>query len=243
MSPVTASWRSLSLLVAVLCSGCRCRLPADADSGTPRVDAGPSARLIAPPRACGSSELCAKACEGGQGGACYEAALFAFAQRGPQRDLAQVGKWAGLACDRGDGRGCARAARAEEAGRWLPVQCEAGEVEACELLVTWARDADAGTIIPFAVEKTFALLEIACARTEPWACGRLGSLLARGRLGKVDPSRGVKLLEQACEQGVAGACLEAALIFSRGLPGIDVDPARAAKYGRSARELSGTVSE
>lgn len=227
------------LLAFALCGACRSNTP------TAGVDAGPVKRgSISAPRSCSTFERCLAACEGGQGGACYDASVFAFSQRlDAGRDLTQVARLAGLACDRGDGRGCVRAARLEEAGQRLPGQCEAGEVEACELLVTWAHEADAGTLATTAAQKTVALLEAACARPEPWACSRLGSMLARGRLVKAEPARGVKLLERACELGVAGACLEATLIFTRGLSGVEPDPARAAKWGRSARELSGAASE
>jgi TPR repeat protein len=203
------------------------------DAASPRRTPAPSA-----PRSCGSFEACVTACEAGRGAACYDASLFAFEARvDAGRDLSLVSRFVGLACDAGEGRGCMRAQKLAEAGRLLPAQCEGGDAEACELLFTWAQGEDAGTVGTTAAAKALALLDAACP-TQPWACAREGSLLVRGRIGVTDIPRGVKLLERACDDGVAGACLEATLIFSRGLADFPADPARAAKMARSARELS-----
>lgn len=220
--------------------GCECRRATPADAGAER-DAGTvnAVRLAPPaPRSCASLDACLGACDGGVASGCYDATLFLLEARGEAgRDLSPIAGLAGRACDGGDGRGCARAERFEDATRLLPAQCEGGDIEACELWFSSSSSLDAGVTAARAAARAHALLEAAC-ESQPWACARLGSSLTRARLGVTDVKRGIALLEQACDAGVAGACIEATLIFTRGVPGIEPDPSRAAKAGRRARELS-----
>ncbi|MFZ5441684.1 MAG: hypothetical protein ACOZQL_16905, partial [Myxococcota bacterium] len=195
----------------------------------------------APARVCPSFAACAEACATADAGAqCYEASLFALeGATDGGRDLAAVARFAALACDQGEGRGCVRASRTDDALRALPSQCEAGQAEACELLVPLLEAADAGADAAARAARATQLLEAACAKPEPFACARLGSARLTGRLGPADVKGGVALLEQACTAGVAGACVELALELSRGRPpALEADPARALKFGRMARELS-----
>ncbi|MBL8915134.1 MAG: sel1 repeat family protein [Archangium sp.] len=228
----------VALCVGFVACGGRCQSESvGVDAGrVPEVDAGPK-RAQGAPRSCASLEACLAGCDGGVPGACYDGTLFILETRGAARDLTPIAALTSLACERGDGRGCARASRLDDALRLLPAQCEGGDVEACELWYSSALSLDAGVTARGAAARAHALLETACV-DQPWACARLGSSLARGRLDVTDVKRGVALLEQACEAGVAGACLEATLAFSRGLPGLAPDPERAAKTGRRARELS-----
>ncbi len=209
------------------------------------VDAGASIarpqRAQPPARSCESLTSCAGACAAGDAGAqCYEAALFAVeggADGG--RDLAGLTRFAGLACDQGDGRGCVRAGRMGDALQTLPRQCDEGLTEACELLASLLRDADAGADAEARAAQAVRLLEAACAKPEPFACARLGSARLNGRLGAADVKGGMTLLERACTAGVAGACIELAMEYSRGRPpDFDRDAPKALEFGRRAKALS-----
>lgn len=233
-----------SFLVALsACSKCGSSSPAPDAGPAPVADAGVARRrpAQAPPRPCPDFVRCGEACAGGDAGAqCYEASLFAL-EGGTDagRDLAAVARLAGQACDQGEGRGCVRAGRSADALRALPAQCEAGLSEACELLVPLLRDADAGAEAEARGGQATGMLEAACERGDPFACARLGSTFTDGRLGKTDLKAGVALLERACEAGVAGACIEAALLLGKGRPpALEADQRRAAQLGRIAGELS-----
>jgi TPR repeat protein len=233
-----------SLLLVVLAAGCQqCRGTSSTPDAGPTLveDAGQTVVRAAPPapRSCVSYDACLSACDAGTASGCYDATLFLLEMR-DGRNLSAIPPLTALACERGDGRGCVRAERFEDATRLLPGQCDAGSAEACELWFTSAQRLDAGVALE-ASRRAHSLLETACDEKQAWACARLGSMLARGRLGVTDVKKGVRLLEASCEAGVAGACLEATLIFTRGLPDFEPDPARAAKTASRARELSRLV--
>lgn len=231
-----------ALVLLVLVSACSKKTEA-IDAGAP--DAGPKVLRPAPPapRSCASYAACVDACDAGQAAGCYDAALAMLELRvDGGRDLQLVTPLATRACELGDGRGCARSNDARASERLGP-QC-AGDgglvtLEACELLSVWQRDHDAGADAANSGARAMAMLEARCAN-EPWACARLGSALLHGHLGRTEVPRALTLLERACDDGVAGACVEVTLVFLRGMPsaGIEPDPARAAKTGRSARELT-----
>lgn len=218
------------------CSRCA-PAPVVLDAG---VDAGVTVarpqRAQPPAKVCGSFTACADACSGGDAGAqCYEAALFTLEGVDGGRDLAAVTRFAGLACDQGDGRGCMRAGRGDDALAVLPRQCDDGSSEACELLVPLLKGAAAEARAAQAVK----LLEAACEKPEPFACARLGSAKLNGRLGAADVKGGLALLERACTHGVAGACIELAMEYSRGRPpDLDRDAPKALEFGRKAKALS-----
>lgn len=159
-----------SLVVVVVLGSCsRCApAPVVIDAG---VDAGSAIarpqRALPPAKVCDSAAACADACNAGDAGAyCYEAALFTLeGSADGGRDLAGVTRFASLACDQGDGRGCMRAGRAEDALVKLPQQCDDGLSEACELLVPLLKGADSEARAAQAVK----LLDAACAKPEPFA--------------------------------------------------------------------------
>jgi TPR repeat protein len=193
------------------------------------------------PRACPDFDRCAAACEGPEGAAsCYDAAGLALeGSRDGGRDLEVVNALLRQACARGDGRGCLRVNQVEDARRHLPRQCDEGNAEACELWAVVLEGEDAGVDAASRLSQAARLLEAECSRGEPFACARLGSARIAGRLGARDAKAGLSLLERACEAGVAGACAELALTFTRGLPpDVPPDARRAASFGKRARELS-----
>lgn len=220
-------------------AGCKCKdsLP---DAAVVAVDAGPAKRVraVPPPGPCAPLSACLAACDGGQSAACYEASRLWVDPADGGRDLAGAQRLAAVACEKGDGRGCVRASVPEKAGLLLPAQCEAGQLEACELLVNWYRELDAGVQASEAFSRTRALATRACEAGDPFACARLGSALLSGWLGTEDPKEAARLLDKACEGGVAGACIELGLALAKGRPGLDPDPARSARLRSAARELS-----
>lgn len=181
----------------------------------PAIDAGTTVaeKLLPnePVKACADLASCAKACKapsvGGNG--CYDAAVFAM-ESGPDGgpDLTAVTMYAALACDKGDGRGCLRASRPGDAMKVLPAQCERGEAEACELLAGVKTEADAGADAAVAAKRAKKILQDKCEDGDGAACGRLGSALLNGRLGRADPKQALTWLDKACRKGHATSCEE-----------------------------------
>ncbi|MDP1823199.1 MAG: hypothetical protein Q8L48_08160 [Archangium sp.] len=238
----------LSLCLLAFFAGCKC-----ANEPSPaRPDAGPAKRVRAapPPGPCANLAACLQACERGEPRECYEASRLWVDPADGGRDLTGAQRLAGVACEKGDGRGCVRAGAlptadagqlaefSRAAGRLLPQQCDAGELEACELLFARLRELDAGVEAATAASRARTLATRACEGGDSFSCARLGSALLSGRLGTEEPGEGARLLDKACEGGVAGACLELGLALVKGRPGLAPDPARAVRLRSAARELS-----
>jgi TPR repeat protein len=234
---------ALALLLLVS-AGCKC-----ARTGLEVVDAGPARRVraVPRPRPCAPLSACVAACERGESGTCYEASRLWVDPVDGGRDLPGAQRLAAHACEKGDGRACVRATALPSpdggdfdlaAARLLPGQCQAGDLEACELLTTRSLALDAGVEAAAAGAKARALATKACDAGDPFACARAGSALLSGWLGVEDPREGARLLEKACEAGVAGACIELGIALATGRPGLDPDPARSLRLRSAARELS-----
>lgn len=120
----------------------------------------------------------------------------------------------GVACERGELRGCSKQgfrliensrdpAAVKRALGLFTRACDGGDALGCSNLASFAWD---GEGMPRDVKKAAALAEKACTGGDAFACGTLGSLWAQGELGKKDDAKAAGLFEKACKGGSPSGC-------------------------------------
>lgn len=159
-------------------------------------------------------------CMSGNADACYEVGLRQYwGDEVPSDRYSAYRSWQ-QACAGSHSQACWEVAYGYQEGTYLPgnaqlafqmfVQgCQRSHPASCNS-VGYAYENALGA--PHDLASAFRYYEMACNLGDSWGCRNEGIFLRDGRPGIVapDPSRGVPLLNRACQLGLAQACTEAA---------------------------------
>jgi uncharacterized protein len=179
-----------------------------------------------------------KACEAGEGAACFRAGQFTAEGRATSRDLPKAHNLLRRSCALKNANGCLAVSRqyAEGIGtKKDPFRAVESERLACDYdhgpSCTKMGDRHrAGQGVENTLAKALQYYEQGCTLGEKAACQRALELVEKGG-ARVDELKRVSLIEGACKSSDWGRCFELAGYYERGVPGV-LSPDRA-----KAREL------
>lgn len=198
-----------------------------------------------------ASSLYERACEGGIGVGCYNLGLMLLHGGGDTIDEERARTFFHKAreryeaqCDAGDLQWCMNLGVLYENGHGVKqdVQraqsiydkaCKEGHGDSCVNLVLTRMSTGRADR-----EQEERILEARCEAGTALACGMLGELIAKGKLGGApDPKRSVSLLERACTGGAAYSCATLGAVYALGRGGVKQDDAAANRYSARACDL------